>query len=223
MIVDGDLTYAGISIASLISAGFGAYFGAYLKKKGENLATHEDFQQVLTELKETTHTTKEIENKISDVFWDRQKRWELKRDTLIEAANKVAAAKDTLVQLHTIHLPLTVTDTQESPTRTAKRIEISAAWFAATNELARILVVASMACGAEMRTALADFTMFANDLAVEIIDGHPEVLMTRKGDLAIRYNAVTNAMRKEIGNDAEPMFLSNVSLGAQVPGSPIPE
>ncbi len=222
MLVEGDLSYAGISIISVLSAGVGAFVGAYLKRKGESLATHEDFQTVLTELKETTRTTKEIENKISDAVWDRQKRWEMKRDTLIDIATKAAAAKDTLVQLHAIHLTNS-TEVKCSPMRVAKQIEVGAAWETASNELSRMVVIASLACDAEVRTALADFTMFTSDISVEIIGGHPEVLTTRTSDFATKYNAITKAMRKEIGNDSEPMFLTDVSLGAQVPGSPAPE
>jgi hypothetical protein len=59
----------------LISGG-GAYFGAYLKKKGENLATHEDINKVLVQVRATTQATKEIEAKISSEVWDRQKLWE---------------------------------------------------------------------------------------------------------------------------------------------------
>ena len=48
MLVEADLSYAGISVITVLSAGIGAFFGAYLKQKAENLATHEDFQKVLT-------------------------------------------------------------------------------------------------------------------------------------------------------------------------------
>jgi hypothetical protein len=219
MLVDGDLSYAGISVITVLSAGIGAFIGAYLKKKGENLATHEDFQTVLTELKETTRTTKEIENKISDAVWDRQKRWEMKRDTMIDIATKAATAKDTLVKLHAIHLPAKNAEAGESPATVAKQIELNDAWNTASNDLSRMVVIASLACGAEVRTTLADFAMFTSDLSVEIVGGHPEVLVTRSDDFATKYNAITKAMRKEIGNGSEPMFLTDVSFGAGCPGS----
>ena len=68
-------------VITLLCAGGGAYFGSYLKKKGENLATHEDFDRLLAEVETTTKTTKSIEEKISDMFWNKQRRWELKRAT----------------------------------------------------------------------------------------------------------------------------------------------
>jgi hypothetical protein len=58
-----------LGIAALVS-GLGAYFGAYLKRKGENYATKEDVAEI-------TRITKEIEAKISDDTWARQRRWDL--------------------------------------------------------------------------------------------------------------------------------------------------
>lgn len=66
------------AFVSLIAAGAGGYFGSYFKKKGENLATREDIAEI-------TRTQKEIEAKVSDRSWDRQKQWEMKRDALVKA------------------------------------------------------------------------------------------------------------------------------------------
>jgi hypothetical protein len=84
MFIQGDLSYAGISVVTVLSAGIGAYIGAYLKKKGENLATHEDLDKLVVELKATTETTKSIEARISNDLWVSQKGWELKRDILMQ-------------------------------------------------------------------------------------------------------------------------------------------
>jgi predicted alpha/beta-fold hydrolase len=55
----------------------GSYLGAYFKKKGENLATHEDIDKLVEQVGAVTKTTKEIEAKISDEVWDRQRKREL--------------------------------------------------------------------------------------------------------------------------------------------------
>jgi hypothetical protein len=39
--------YAGMFVTTALGAGAGAYLGSYLKKKGENLATHEDIDKLL--------------------------------------------------------------------------------------------------------------------------------------------------------------------------------
>jgi hypothetical protein len=78
---------------SLIGAGVGAYFGGYLKKKGENLATHEDIEKLKEQVAAVTTTTEQIKTEISDAAWSRQKRWELKREVLLEAVKRLAEAQ----------------------------------------------------------------------------------------------------------------------------------
>src|SRR4029077_2751144 len=53
-----DLTWA-LVLIPFVSAAVGAYFGGYLKKKGENLATHEDIDQLVAQVSAVTQSTKE--------------------------------------------------------------------------------------------------------------------------------------------------------------------
>lgn len=54
-----------VALASLISAGIGSFLGSYMKKKGENLATKEDFDQILEQVAEQVRTTEQIKAEIS--------------------------------------------------------------------------------------------------------------------------------------------------------------
>ena len=62
------------AFTTLGSAFLGSYLGAYLKKKGENLATHEDLSHLVKQMQAVTMATKEIEAKTSNEVWDRQRR-----------------------------------------------------------------------------------------------------------------------------------------------------
>lgn len=82
-----------IGLVSLISAGVGAYFGAYLREKGKNLATSEDIAKIVEQLQRTTKATEEVKATISNDLWLRQKRWDLRRDVyaqLLEALESLA-------------------------------------------------------------------------------------------------------------------------------------
>ena len=64
-----------VLVVSLIAAGGGAFLGAYLKSKGEHLATKEDFDDLLQQIKVQTKATEEIKadvqrdlNAFSDVL-----------------------------------------------------------------------------------------------------------------------------------------------------------
>jgi hypothetical protein len=76
-----DFTWAYI-LVPFISAGAGAFFGSYLKRKGENLATHEDIDLLLDQVRAVTQTTKEIEASISDKLWNKQRHWEMKQEAV---------------------------------------------------------------------------------------------------------------------------------------------
>ena len=80
----------------------GRYFKSYFDEKGENLATKEDFKELKAQTAELRTATKEIEAKIDDQVWDRQRRWELKRDGLLEAARCIADYNAALVRLDSV-------------------------------------------------------------------------------------------------------------------------
>jgi hypothetical protein len=189
-------------LTTLVSAFVGSYLAAYLKKKGENLATHEDISKLVDQVRAVTTATSEIEAKISDTVWDRQKRWELKRDVLIDIVTKTAAAKNTLVDLHSIYLTEKQAEVKGLPEHVVKQLELGAAWSVALNDLERMVFIASLACGADVVTALAAFTMFTSNLGVEIMGGQPEAFMGKSEELATRYHAISTAMRKEIGSNS---------------------
>lgn len=52
-------------VVLFVIAGLGAYLGSYLKKKGENLATHEDIDKLVKQVSVVTIATKQIEATIS--------------------------------------------------------------------------------------------------------------------------------------------------------------
>jgi hypothetical protein len=56
----------------------GGFFGAYLKKKAENLATKEDYESLLTQVKKTTEETESIKTELAKGSWLHQQGWLLK-------------------------------------------------------------------------------------------------------------------------------------------------
>jgi hypothetical protein len=86
-------------VLNAVIVGTGIYLRAYLNKKAENLASKEDFKDLKTQTAELRQTTKEIESKIDDQVWNRQRQWELKRDVLFEMSKRLAQADDALLYL----------------------------------------------------------------------------------------------------------------------------
>ncbi len=52
-----------IFLLSVFGAGIGAYFGSYLREKGKNVATHEDIDKIVEELRKTTKAAEDIKLK----------------------------------------------------------------------------------------------------------------------------------------------------------------
>jgi hypothetical protein len=181
-----------VPILLILVGGFGGYLAGYMKKKGENLATREDIDKVFAE-------TKRIEAKISDDVWDRQKRWELKRDLLLDAIKKIAGVRENLTRLHAIYLTNIRSTNPEMLELEVRRTGVGTKWIEAIERLDEIVFLAELACDGGTVAALADFDMFARHISLEIMQGRPEIFDTSVNELAAKLNAIRAAMRKEIG------------------------
>jgi hypothetical protein len=167
MVVNGDLSYAGISVVTVLSAGIGAYIGAYLKKKGENLATHEDIDKLVVQIKATTEATKSIEARISNEVWDRQRKWEIKKETLFDATRGLVDLNNGLMQLRSIaeakkthpDIPDNVWLLQEN--------EALKACTEAAYSLQKITLLLSVTVGTEVLTAFSKIDNILKDMSTK--------------------------------------------------------
>lgn len=86
-------------LAPMLSAAAGFYFGGYLSKKGEGLATREDLGKLVEQVRAVNTATKEIETSISNETWERRRQWELRRSILLEGAKGVGACFEALLEI----------------------------------------------------------------------------------------------------------------------------
>jgi hypothetical protein len=98
-----DMNNAQLFVSFVFGAaggGAGAYFGSYPRRKGENVATHEDINKPVGQVAAVTKATKENEAKISTEVWDRQKHWEIKKEAVFEVLKAAGALHSTIGSLH---------------------------------------------------------------------------------------------------------------------------
>ena len=85
-----------IGLIIAIVAFIGSYMGSYLKKKAENFATKEDFNEILNQLKTQVTATEQIKSEISHSNWTNQEWKTLRRIKLEELVTAVYAASEWL-------------------------------------------------------------------------------------------------------------------------------
>src|SRR5882724_7799126 len=136
-----------------VFAGIGGWCGAYLKVKAENFATREDTNKIVEHLSAVTEATKGIEAKISNDVWDRQKRWELKREICLEAARKWAEAEEALLRMRTITETAEKSGEPESPAWLETKTEAYDKALSASNSFDAAMFLVSLVCGDQLKEA----------------------------------------------------------------------
>lgn len=91
--------YSLIFAVALVAGALGSFAGAYLKRRGENLATKADFNEVLRQIRATTLLTESVRSEISNADWT-AREWKnirrIKAEELLVAVNDAQAALDAM-------------------------------------------------------------------------------------------------------------------------------
>lgn len=97
----------------------GGFLGAYAKKKGESLATKEDFDSLLEQLKKTTATTEGIKADMAKGSWLHQQEWHLKEkyysgvlDALYRFKQSLSARLDHYIEPGSEHHDATINESE---------------------------------------------------------------------------------------------------------------
>jgi hypothetical protein len=180
---------------SFIGGLAGAYFRAYSTKKGENLATKEDIGKLTT-------ITKKIESEISDAAWNRQRRWELKRDVLFEAIKRLAEIEEAIVGLQASLKAILQASknrgTLDDPVGFGEKID---EWNHAAAGFDDAHLKIAIVCGKETEEAFFKCKLVANDIAMGILNNKDaEIFVKSNKQLEVRRSAAKAAVRKRTWN-----------------------
>jgi hypothetical protein len=186
-------------VLAAIASGFGGYFGAYLKKKGENLATHEDLDKLVQQMTATTEATKAIEARISDQIWNRQRQWEFKRELLTQLIRSMSNVDNSLLELHAVYSS-PVPPVQEIVTiRLGERRDQSRKWNALNLELDSARAIASLVVGKELLNAIWAYTYAVRLAGKSTVGGYTEDFLSKQKTVSELHNSVLIAAQKELG------------------------
>jgi hypothetical protein len=192
------------SLSSFLGALFSAFVvNGYLKKKGENLATHEDIDKLVDQVCAVTTATKEIETMISDKAWGRQKQWEMKRDALVTALQALERADDALMEMALAFGNASKADPENEVALRQMKWEKTSAWQSAIGDLDDKRVMVNLVCtkaGVQaLRVAAKGMRTDASRLFKGQISTYDEI-----GEVTQRHIVEAFSIaRTELGIDAE--------------------
>jgi len=88
--------YVLIILLSFIGSYAGNFINSYAKKRGENLATKADIEEIKSQLASTTKITEKIKNDIEHQVWRKQQIETIKRNKLEEYLQYIYIAQESL-------------------------------------------------------------------------------------------------------------------------------
>jgi hypothetical protein len=184
---------------NFVVSGLGAYCGSYLMQRGKNIATHEDIDKVVEQLRFVTQSTKEIEAKISSEVWDKQKRWELKREVLFEATRRVGEIEELLNTLNSI-LQVELKEPKEGDLPWMEmKIGNNKKWCKASAHFDETKLFVGVTCGKETKEAFEGYGKLAVDLVMAINKRSVDAYQKYFPELTVKHLAVRAAVRNELG------------------------
>lgn len=218
------MDYIVLALTWLISTLAGSFLGAYLKKKGENFATHEDIDKLLEEVRAVTTTTKEIEAKISNEVWERQRRWEVKRDAVFEAVKELRTVQQSLNMVVAAYKVLGVDPDDDSQIR--KQRDVLVKYYEAFTGFLRAKMLATIVCGKEVRDQFDHLEGTATLILNRATQGEVVSANDKFNEFVKGTYQLARMIREELQVDDPALTATSQSSGssaAQAPDSQAPE
>jgi hypothetical protein len=207
---------------NFIVSGFGAYCGLYLRQMGHSLATQEDTNKLLDQMRAVKKSTQVIEAKISTEVWDKQKLWELKRDVLFEATRRVGEIEELLNTLNSI-LQIELKEPKEGNLAWMEmKIGNNKKWSKTLAHFDETKLFIEVTCEKETKEAFDSYGKLGLELATAINKRTADAYQKYFPELIVKHCAVRTAVRNELGADpghSALTFQSNKSLETL---SPVP-
>jgi len=182
---------------SLLGGWIGSFLGAYLKKKGENLATHEDVDKLVEQMKAITQATKTIESNISDRSWDRQRHWELKRDAVFAVMQALGKADEAL---HSVSVVILEERKAKDPDQFHEaRVEAWEKFYEAIEDFDQKRALALIVCGKLMNDTLTSLKEELRSRGLKLGEGEIDSYEDCKPNLAPIFARAFASARHELG------------------------
>jgi hypothetical protein len=198
MTITLDLSFLGMALVSLVGAAAGSYLSPYLKKRAENLATHADLDRLVEQMGAITERTKSIEAAISDDVWDRQKQWEMKRDTLFEVVRTLSGLDNALLELYNAYnAPIPAEDELKTAILENRSTKYTI-WNEESVKFDCARFLAELVSGRKVDKALNECIIFMRAVSLKITRGEPAHYPETGIERLTKIDAIYVSIREEL-------------------------
>ncbi len=182
-------------LLALAIAFFGAFLGSYARRKAEHLATKEDFDQLLIQVKRTTEETEKIKAQIARISWVDQKRWEFMRELYSELLDSLYAEKEAIFKLADEEKRPVPTDSKIQALRARFIEENRAQSLAAIKRISKVRGIAGILLADDALKALDELAL----TWYQSIEGEPEAFYAARLEGADKaYSVILKAATRDL-------------------------
>jgi len=131
-------------------------------------------------------------------MWDRQKRWELKRDVLFQATKRLADAEDALLSIDSV-LQVETRENKDGDLNWPQvKHERLVKWSNASSALDETKLFVGMVCDGETYEAFAEFNQLMGAVAVGITKDDANIYLKSRNEVLRKLLRVQETMRREL-------------------------
>jgi hypothetical protein len=146
------------------------FLKGYSEQVGQNRAMKENLDNLVIQTEKLTTSTENIKAKISDEQWNRQRQWEMRRDTVFELMRALGELDCALVDLQSIYLSQIPESDELKKDRSNKMKEIRHRLYACETKFNSIRFLTEVVVGEGLNEALNEFDKEIRHISAKIID-----------------------------------------------------
>lgn len=211
-VVEGGISlntaaYLWMLIAMLAGSVIGAFVGAYVKRKGENYATKEDFDVLLEQVKQTTSETEKIKDAVLRTSRIEHDRWKFKCDFYIKMVNTLSRLGRVCRTLTSSYALLEKSELSELRSKRMEKAQTT--MVVLIPNLANLISESHLFIGREVIShmqILQDQLLTAAALDVKNITESIAVLQKIEKSVEITRMSIVNTARKDLFDDKTVEF-----------------
>jgi len=176
----------------------GGIFGGYLSKWGEIRAVHKQLDDVIKDTREIREATARVEATVSLELWDKQKRWEVRKEALFDVINELANISYALTRLTSSHESAKQYGQPNNAFWLQQKTEAITNWTKASLSYDRAILLAMLVSGAESRPLLSLVNTLMGRAGKDVVNNDLDHLSKIEPQIVSGVKSLIEIFRKEL-------------------------